>query len=92
MFAIHVDSCSWLGVLTAVTECRDLARSAAVAQKLPARDRAHESSSESNFGRRLAAFAAGGVLVVGAVAALHNLYRSGDGAADLISWAGLLLL
>ena len=30
--------------------------------------------------------------MVGAVAALHNLYRSGDGAADLISWAGLLLL
>ncbi|WP_412177010.1 hypothetical protein [Mycobacteroides abscessus] len=33
-----------------------------------------------------------GVLVVGAVAALHNLYRSGDDAAELISWSGLLLL
>nr|WP_236745604.1 DNA/RNA non-specific endonuclease [Mycobacteroides abscessus] len=43
-------------------------------------------------GRRAAAFASGGVLVVGAVAALHNLYRSGDGAAELISWSGLLLL
>ncbi|WP_414018355.1 GH-E family nuclease [Mycobacteroides abscessus] len=43
-------------------------------------------------GRRVAAFASGGVLVVGAVAALHNLYRSGDGAAELISWSGLLLL
>ncbi|WP_353647399.1 YIP1 family protein [Mycobacterium sp. D16Q16] len=32
------------------------------------------------------------MLVVGAVAALHNLYRSGDGTADLIGWAGLLLL
>nr|WP_234881080.1 glycoside hydrolase family 19 protein [Mycobacteroides salmoniphilum] len=40
----------------------------------------------------MAAFAAGGVLVVGAVAALHNLYRSGDSAAELIGWAGLLLL
>ncbi|TDZ97975.1 hypothetical protein CCUG62472_01004 [Mycobacteroides salmoniphilum] len=30
--------------------------------------------------------------MVGAVAALHNLYRGGDGAAELISWAGLLLL
>nr|WP_234880996.1 hypothetical protein [Mycobacteroides salmoniphilum] len=32
------------------------------------------------------------MLVVGAVAALHNLYRTGDGTADLIDWAGLLLL
>ncbi len=30
--------------------------------------------------------------MVGAVAALHNLYRSGDGAAELVGWAGLLLL
>ncbi len=30
--------------------------------------------------------------MVGAVAALHHLYRNGDSAADLISWAGLLLL
>ncbi len=30
--------------------------------------------------------------MVGAVAALHHLYRGGDGAAGLISWAGLLLL
>nr|WP_234803895.1 hypothetical protein [Mycobacteroides abscessus] len=43
-------------------------------------------------GRRAAAFASGGVLVVGAVAALHNLYRSGDDAAELIAWSGLLLL
>uniref|UniRef100_UPI00373FD956 hypothetical protein n=1 Tax=Mycobacteroides abscessus TaxID=36809 RepID=UPI00373FD956 len=43
-------------------------------------------------GRRVAAFASGGVLVVGAVAALHNLYRSGDDAAELIAWSGLLLL
>ncbi|WP_109548585.1 hypothetical protein [Mycobacteroides abscessus] len=40
----------------------------------------------------MAAFASGGVLVVGAVAALHNLYRSGDDAAELIAWSGLLLL
>ncbi|ORA22586.1 hypothetical protein BST18_24075, partial [Mycobacteroides abscessus subsp. bolletii] len=31
-------------------------------------------------------------MVVGAVAALHNLYRSGDDAAELIAWSGLLLL
>nr|WP_236745941.1 hypothetical protein [Mycobacteroides abscessus] len=43
-------------------------------------------------GRRVAAFAGGSVLVVGAVAALHNLYRGGDDAAELISWSGLLLL
>ncbi len=30
--------------------------------------------------------------MVGSVAALHRLYRSGDGAAELIGWAGLLLL
>nr|WP_235604548.1 toxin glutamine deamidase domain-containing protein [Mycobacteroides chelonae] len=46
----------------------------------------------SDLGHRLAAFAVGGVLVVGAVAALHHLYRSGDSAAELIGWAGLLLL
>ncbi|ORB58215.1 YIP1 family protein [Mycobacteroides saopaulense] len=40
----------------------------------------------------MAAFAGGSVLVIGAVAALHNLYRSGDDAAALIGWAGLLLL
>ncbi|WP_336513289.1 YIP1 family protein [Mycobacteroides franklinii] len=77
--------------LTAVTECRDLARSAEVAQELPELDAAHEFGLEHDMWRRLASFAAGGVLVVGAVAALHNLYRSGDGAADLISWSGLLL-
>ncbi|KPG25089.1 hypothetical protein AN912_27625, partial [Mycobacteroides immunogenum] len=43
-------------------------------------------------GRRVAAFAGGSVLVVGAVTALHNLYRSGDDAAELIAWSGLLLL
>nr|WP_330359702.1 hypothetical protein [Mycobacteroides abscessus] len=43
-------------------------------------------------GRGVAAFAGGCVLVVGAVVALHNLYRSGDDAAELISWSGLLLL
>lgn len=30
--------------------------------------------------------------MTGGVAALHNLYRSGDSAADLISWSALLLL
>ncbi|SKG96475.1 Uncharacterized protein containing DHHC-type Zn finger [Mycobacteroides abscessus subsp. abscessus] len=29
---------------------------------------------------------------MGAVAALHNLHRSGDDAAELIAWSGLLLL
>ncbi|MEU9805980.1 DUF4185 domain-containing protein [Mycobacterium sp. NPDC050853] len=40
----------------------------------------------------MASFAVGSALVVGAVAALHNLYRSGDGAAELVGWSGLLLL
>lgn len=48
--------------------------------------------TRSDSGRRLAAFAGGSVLVVGAVAAVHGLYRSGDGAAELVGWAGLLLL
>uniref|UniRef100_UPI00373FD946 hypothetical protein n=1 Tax=Mycobacteroides abscessus TaxID=36809 RepID=UPI00373FD946 len=48
--------------------------------------------SGNERGRCVAAFAGGGVLVVGAVAALHNLYRSGDDAAELIAWSGLLLL
>lgn len=56
------------------------------------RDRAPQSSPDRDPGRRLAAFAGGSVLVIGAVAALHNLYRSGDDAAALIGWAGLLLL
>lgn len=59
---------------------------------LPARDRAPQSSPDRDPGRRLAAFAGGSVLVIGAVAALHNLYRSGDGVGDLAGWVGLLLL
>ncbi|TDZ79652.1 hypothetical protein DE4585_03400 [Mycobacteroides salmoniphilum] len=51
-----------------------------------------QTRAAGGAGRRLAAFAGGSVLVVGAVAALHNLYRGGDGAAELIGWAGLLLL
>ncbi|WP_235658984.1 hypothetical protein [Mycobacteroides abscessus] len=78
--------------LIAVTECRDLARPAAAAQRLPSGDLDTSLVSGDERGRRVAAFASGGVLVVGAVAALHNLYRSGDGAAELISWSGLLLL
>ncbi|MFA4084196.1 amidase domain-containing protein [Mycobacteroides salmoniphilum] len=78
--------------LTAVTDCRDLAHSGAVTRELPARDLEQRRGAEVDAGRRLAAFAAGGVLVVGAVAALHNLYRGGDGVAELIGWAGLLLL
>ncbi|TDZ82903.1 hypothetical protein DE4585_01695 [Mycobacteroides salmoniphilum] len=78
--------------LTAVTDCRDLTHSGAVAQELPVRDLEQRRGAVADSGRRLAAFAAGGVLVVGAVAALHNLYRGGDSAAELISWAGLLLL
>ncbi|MFD6196410.1 hypothetical protein ACFWE3_06855 [Mycobacteriaceae bacterium NPDC060252] len=77
---------------TAVTDCRDLAHSAADVQELPARDLEPRRGAQGDAGRRLAAFAVGSVLVVGAVAALHHLYRGGDGAADLISWAGLLLL
>ncbi|MBE5495239.1 hypothetical protein E3G44_002735 [Mycobacteroides abscessus] len=78
--------------LIAVTDCRDLVRPAAAAQRLPSGDLDTSLVSGHERGRRAAAFASGGVLVVGAVAALHNLYRSGDGAAELISWSGLLLL
>ncbi|MGC7217024.1 hypothetical protein RBA39_07650, partial [Mycobacteroides abscessus subsp. massiliense] len=78
--------------LIAVTDCRDLVRSAAAAQKLPSPDLDTSLVLGDERGRRVAAFAGGGVLVVGAVAALHNLYRSGDDAAELISWSGLLLL
>ncbi|WP_079641606.1 DNA/RNA non-specific endonuclease [Mycobacteroides abscessus] len=75
-----------------MTDCRDLVRPAAAAQRLPSGDLDTSLVSGDERGRRVAAFASGGVLVVGAVAALHNLYRSGDGAAELISWSGLLLL
>lgn len=78
--------------LKAVSECRDLARSSAVTQELPARDRAPQSSPDGDPGRRLSAFAGGSVLVIGAVTALHKLYRTGDGVGDLAGWAGLLLL
>nr|WP_234799547.1 YIP1 family protein [Mycobacteroides abscessus] len=78
--------------LTAVTDCRDLVRPAAAAQRLPSRDLDTSLVSGHERGRRVAAFAGGSVLVVGAVTALHNLYRSGDDAAELISWSGLLLL
>ncbi|CPX87857.1 putative toxin [Mycobacteroides abscessus] len=78
--------------LTAVTDCRDLVRSAAAAQRLPSGDLDTSLVAGGERGRRAAAFASVGVLVVGAVAALHNLYRSGDDAAELISWSGLLLL
>ncbi|SKQ44034.1 hypothetical protein [Mycobacteroides abscessus] len=78
--------------LIAVTDCRDLVRSAAAAQRLPSPDLDTSLVSGDEHGRRVAAFAGGCVLVVGAVAALHNLYRGGDDAAELISWSGLLLL
>lgn len=71
--------------LTAVTDCRDLVRPAAAAQRLPSRDLDTSLVAGDERGRRVAAFAGGGVLVVGAVAALHNLYRSGDDAAELIA-------
>ncbi|WP_100524775.1 putative toxin [Mycobacteroides abscessus] len=78
--------------LTAVTDCRDLVRSSAAAQRLPSRDLETSYVSGDERGRRVTAFAGGSVLVVGAVTALHNLYRSGDGAAELVGWAGPLLL
>ncbi|MUM17974.1 hypothetical protein FZI91_17825 [Mycobacterium sp. CBMA271] len=78
--------------LTAVTDCRDLARSGPATQELLTRDLASPSGVNRDSGRRLSSFAGGCVLVVGAVAALHNLYRDGDGVSDLIAWAGLLLL
>ncbi|WP_419538878.1 hypothetical protein [Mycobacteroides abscessus] len=69
-----------------------MVRPAAAAQRLPSGGLDTSLVSGHERGRRAAAFASGGVLVVGAVAALHNLYRSGDDAAELIAWSGLLLL
>ncbi|WP_458861313.1 hypothetical protein, partial [Mycobacteroides abscessus] len=74
-----------------MTDCRDLVRSAAAEQRLPSPDLDTSLVSGDERGRGVAAFAGGCVLVVGAVVALHNLYRSGDDAAELISWSGLLL-
>ena len=78
--------------LTAVTNCRILAGSDVVTEQLPQSDLETQSGAHGGAARRLASFAAGGALVAGGVAALHNLYRSGDSAADLISWSALLLL
>lgn len=78
--------------LTAVTECRNLAAAGAAVEELPVRDLESSPGTEFDAGRRVAAFAVGVILVVGAVAALHNLYRAGDSAADLLGWVGLLLL
>lgn len=68
-----------------MTECRDLVRPAAAAQRLPSRNLDTSLVLGDGRGRRVAAFAGGGVLVVGAVAALRNVYRSGDDAAELIA-------
>ncbi|MBL3735119.1 hypothetical protein [Mycobacteroides abscessus] len=78
--------------LIAVTECRDLARSGVSMQELLTHNLERRRITRSDSGRRLAAFAGGSVLVVGAVAAVHDLYRDGDGASALIAWSGLLLL
>ncbi|CPZ91168.1 Hypothetical protein ERS075656_03435 [Mycobacteroides abscessus] len=78
--------------LIVVTECRDLARPGVSTQKLLTHDLERRRITRSDSSRRLAAFAGGGVLVVGAVAAVHDLYRDGDGASALIAWSGLLLL
>lgn len=78
--------------LTAVPDCRNLTAAAVAVDELPARDLETASGFSADIGRRAAAFAAGVVLVVGAVAGLHHLYRAGDSAADLISWVALLLL
>ncbi|WP_412457909.1 toxin glutamine deamidase domain-containing protein [Mycobacteroides chelonae] len=78
--------------LTAVTDCRDLTRSAAVTQELPARDLEPVRHGADDSARRLMAFAAGAVLLVVGVAGLHNLYRAGDGIGELVKWSGPLLL
>ncbi|CPW66924.1 putative toxin [Mycobacteroides abscessus] len=78
--------------LTAVTDCRDLTRSGAVTQELPARDLEPVRQGADDSARRLAAFAAGAALLVVGVAELHNLYRAGDGMGELVKWSGPLLL
>ncbi|CPT81627.1 hypothetical protein [Mycobacteroides abscessus] len=76
----------------AVADHRDPARSAPTSQELLQDDPESGNPARSDPGRRLAAFAAGSVAAIGGIAALHGLYRSGDGAAELVGWAGLLLL
>ncbi|SKL35571.1 Uncharacterised protein [Mycobacteroides abscessus subsp. massiliense] len=76
----------------AVADHRDPARSAPSSQELLQDDPESGNTARSDPGRRLAAFAAGSVAAIGGIAALHGLYRSGDGAAELVGWAGLLLL
>ncbi len=71
---------------------RDPARSAPTSQELLQDDPESGNTAGSDPGRRLAAFAAGSVAAIGGIAALHGLYRSGDGAAELVGWSGLLLL
>ncbi|MEF9456958.1 GH-E family nuclease [Mycobacteroides abscessus] len=77
---------------TAVADHRDPARSAPTSQELLQDDPESGNTAGSDPGRRLAAFAAGSVAAIGGIAALHGLYRSGDGAAELVGWSGLLLL
>ncbi|WP_308188546.1 DNA/RNA non-specific endonuclease [Mycobacteroides abscessus] len=76
----------------AVADHRDPARSAPTSQELLHDDPESGNPARSDPGRRIAAFAAGSVAAIGGIAALHGLYRSGDGAAELVGWAGLLLL
>ncbi len=78
--------------LTALSDCRDLTRSAAVTQELSAHDLEPVCHGADDSARRLAAFAAGAVLLVVGVAGLHNLYRAGDGMGELVKWSGPLLL
>ncbi|MFD6197480.1 hypothetical protein ACFWE3_12320 [Mycobacteriaceae bacterium NPDC060252] len=78
--------------LKAITKCRDLADSAVQTHELPTYELESRMGDEGDTVRRLASFAVGSILVVGAVGALHGLYRSGDSPTELIGWAGLLLL
>ncbi|MFT9662964.1 hypothetical protein ACM0CQ_11975 [Mycobacteroides abscessus subsp. abscessus] len=71
----------------AVTQCRDLA----AGSELPEAQFASASSAAGDGPRRLAALAAGAVLVVAGVAGLHHLQRSGHGAGDWIVWVAVLL-
>ncbi|OHT86852.1 DNA/RNA non-specific endonuclease [Mycobacteroides saopaulense] len=73
---------------TTVLTCRDLAHSS---EPQPAPAGAGSVPLGADGGRRIAAVAAGLVLVVAAVAGLHGLYRAGSDVAAWGVWSVLLL-
>lgn len=72
----------------AVTDCRDLS----AGSELETAPAATASAATGDGPRRLAAAAAGAVLVVAGVAGLHHLQRSGHSFGDWTVWVAVLLV